>query len=156
MENGDKIREDKLSESTSGKLKCLRDKVAEKGGTLTVTSAWRSQSYQDHLVELVTKHPKLIRLAWLENVEECRPAPYYGAVHPEHVKHQLGHQAAVISKHTDGEAFDANSSGVKLDKLAGECGLYRPLPKPFNQGAIPFTSHTNPKSKKWVDLLPCR
>jgi hypothetical protein len=139
FEAGDTIREDGLSDSMKDKLKCLRDKVAEKGGTLTVNSAWRPQAYQDHLRELSDKHPALIKLAILEQVAECLPAPYYGAVHPDYVKHGLNRNVAKVSNHTSGDAFDASWSGVNnIDKLAGDCGLHRPLPAPKADGGDPI------------------
>ncbi len=137
FENGDNVREDRLSDSMKDKLKCLREKVAEKGGSLTVNSAWRPQAYQDHLRELADKHPALIRLAILEQVKECQPEPYYRAVHPDYVRHGLNRNVAKNSNHTTGEAFDASWSGVNIDELAGECGLHRPLPAPKADGGDP-------------------
>jgi hypothetical protein len=139
FENGDTVREDGLSDSMKDKLKCLRDKVAAKGGSLIVNSAWRPQAYQDHLKELSDKHPALIRLAILEQVAECLPAPYYQAVHPEYLRHGLNRNVAKVSNHTSGDAFDASWSGVaNIDKPAGECGSYRPLPAPKADGGDPI------------------
>jgi hypothetical protein len=153
FENGlTPVREDKLTPEMAANLRCLREKVAAKGGALSVTSAWRPQSYQDHLRELVVKHPKLIELAILQGVEECVPAPYYGAVHPDHVRHGLNRNAARTSPHTTGNAFDANwSNGIDIDALAGECGLFRPMPQPKSDGGDPI--HFEPKPKQNMKTL---
>lgn len=146
------VREDKLTPEMAANLRCLREKVAAKGGALSVTSAWRPQSYQDHLRELVVKHPKLIELAILQGVEECVPAPYYGAVHPDHVRHGPNRNAARTSPHTTGNAFDANwSNGIDIDALAGECGLFRPMPQPKSDGGDPI--HFEPKPKQNMKTL---
>lgn len=140
FENGQPVREDKLTSSMAESLNCLRDAVSNAGGKLTVTSAWRPQSYQDHLREVVVKHPKLIQLAILEDVDECKPAPFYGAVHPEFLKHELNSNAAVVSKHTSGQAFDAtwtSNVNARIDTLAAGCGLRRPKPWPKSNGGDP-------------------
>ena len=45
-----------LTQGTQDALACPRSAVADAGGTLTVTSGYRSQSYQDHLLEVWDKY----------------------------------------------------------------------------------------------------
>jgi hypothetical protein len=150
FETGDPIREDMLSTDMQTNLACLRTAVTGANGTLTVTSAWRPQSYQDHLRELVVKHPKLIQLALMEDVEECLPAPYYLAVHPDFVRHGLNRNAARTSAHTAGQAFDANwstSVNSTIDGFAAQCGLYRLLLQSASRGGDPIHFTVKPKKQ---------
>jgi hypothetical protein len=113
-----------LTAAMQAALSCLRTAVDSVGGTLTLTSAYRSPSYQSHLLEVYKKWNELKKvddpacldlkaqldaeMAWHKIKKTKRPSPSTGP-------------------HTRGVAFDANWSNVAdIDALACPCGLYRP------------------------------
>lgn len=147
-DGSNRVREDKLSESMSTKLNCLRDAVSSAQGALTVTSAWRPQSYQDHLREIADKFKKLRELVEHDHVDECRPAPCLDAIREHRGSHGPGSEVGRTSLHTTGEAFDAVWSRVTdstVDSLASGCQLMRPYPSSFADGGDPV--HFQHKSR---------
>jgi len=62
MENGENVILDKLSAETQTALNCLKDEVAKAKGSVSVTSAYRPQAYQDHLYEIFQKRKKCRKL----------------------------------------------------------------------------------------------
>jgi hypothetical protein len=123
------VREDKLSDSMKDKLNCMRVAVANSGGGLSMNSAWRPQTYQDHLKETVEKWERVDKLWNEEHIIQCKPR--WDEISPHKHLHGLGSAVAKISSHTTGNAFDANWAGVttnQIDQLASSCKLVRPLP----------------------------
>jgi hypothetical protein len=116
------VIEDKLTDSMKTALACLRREVTAAKGTLTVTSAWRPQLYQDHLREIFTKNIALQKIA----NPAC--ADIKKAIKQEFRRHGLQGRVAINSPHTAGKAFDATWSVKDIDGLANKCGLYRPFP----------------------------
>lgn len=116
------VIEDKLTDSMKTALACLRTEVTAAKGTLTVTSAWRPQLYQDHLREVFTKNIALQKIA----NPAC--AEIKKAIKQEFRQHGLQGRVAINSPHTAGKAFDATWSVKDIDGLANKCGLYRPFP----------------------------
>lgn len=118
------VIEDKLTDSMKTKLACLRKEVAAAKGILTVNSAWRPPAYQDHFYEIKTKY----NLLDTKEIPGCSAIKM--AIAAEYQNHGLTGLVGKTSKHSIGEAFDANwSSGIEIDLLAGKCNLYRPWKK---------------------------
>jgi hypothetical protein len=143
FENGDNVREDKLSPSMKTKLQCLKNA----GVGFKLTSAWRPQSYQDHLYEIYTKLIKFDKLA------ENKQLPMVcNSLRTSIDKHAGDHgvanmlpsgkrkSVAILSNHRLGNAFDGkwSASDAKLDAAAKACGLWRPLK--FNNDPPHFES----------------
>ncbi len=130
FENGDTVRTDRLSANTQRNLQCLRNAILlEKSpGSITVTSAWRPQAYQDHLKEIVDK---ISQINSRDNKKILACAPIRSSLEAERSRHGLGTLVGRTSNHTAGNAFDASWSGItnaRIDVLAGQCGLTRPFP----------------------------
>lgn len=128
FENGNNVREDRLSPAMAGALNNLRTAVRRAGGTLNVTSAWRPPEYQGHLREILTKRNTLNADGHSRIYPQC--SGLRATINAESVRHGLGTQVGVRSLHTEGNAFDATWSGINetnLDRLAGEAGLSRPI-----------------------------
>jgi hypothetical protein len=130
FENGDNVRTDRLSANIQRNLQCLRNAIAleRPAGSITVTSAWRPQAYQDHLREIVDKISQI-------NTEGNKKIPACDPIRSdlllEKARHGLGTIVGRTSNHTAGNAFDASWSGIRaarLDALATQCGLTRPFP----------------------------
>ena len=100
--------------------------MAEAGGSLTVTSAFRPQAYQDHFIEVWDK--------WnlLKDSSESECAEIKAAVIVEFNLHGLQETQppARSSFHTAGTAFDAiwTPEELNIDELAGQCNLFRSVP----------------------------
>lgn len=117
------VIEEKLTDSMKTKLACLRKEVAAAKGILTVNSAWRPPAYQDHFYEIKTKF-KALRKNTNPGCSAIKKA-----VLVEYTHHGLNGLVGKTSKHSIGEAFDANwSSAIAIDQLAGKCNLFRPWP----------------------------
>jgi hypothetical protein len=115
-----------LNQATSTGLNCLRTAVTNAGGTFTTTSAYRPQSYQDHLREVAQTRDLL--MGWTE--AEC--AASIASVNTEVARHGRIMIPARVSQHSQGNAFDAAitlPAGTNVDTLATGCGLRRPLPQ---------------------------
>ena len=112
-----------LTQGTQNALSCLQNALQVAGGSLTVTSAYRPQSYQDHLREVWDKWQAIRN----RNDQAC--AQTKQQVQTEWDRHQLAFQPAAVSNHTGGTAFDANWTGsVNIDQLANGCSLSRSVP----------------------------
>lgn len=96
------------------------------GGRFTLRSAFRSQSYQNHLLEVWDKYQTV--KDW--PTTRCRAV--WRNVDKEWKRHRLVIRPAEVSRHSDGRAFDATwgtlNAGVSIDDLARGCNLSRPLP----------------------------
>ena len=115
-----------LSTATQEAYRCLDRAVGENGGKLKIESAYRSQSYQTHLLEVWTKYH--IVVDWPDT--QC--AQVKGNVKVEWDRHHLLARPATVSNHTTRTAFDARwgtlSGDADIDTLARQCNLSRPLP----------------------------
>ena len=114
-----------LTAATQTALTCLQNAVTAAGGTMIVTTTYRSQAYQDHLVEVYDK------------VTGPAPAgPECEAVRQNYASERathfpMGPPARGVSNHTNGTAFDATvtlPAGTSIDTLQAGCNLTRPLP----------------------------
>jgi hypothetical protein len=135
FENGDKVRRDKLSATTEKNLVCLEKAVAleRPAKTIELNSAWRPQSYQDHLREI---YLKMLELDKISNKKNPSCAPIRSAIEAERQGHEIanlrkdGSRKPVGDKsnHTSGNAFDARwtTSDARIDELAKVCNLVRP------------------------------
>jgi hypothetical protein len=108
-------------------LACLVDAVQQEGGTVTVSSAYRTPEYQLHINELWNKWRQLrrIRDPACEDLKET--------VREEIVRHGLSRlriePAGSAGPHTQGAALDLAFGGpVDGPALAQACGLCRPIP----------------------------
>lgn len=121
-----------LTAATSTALTCLQDGVSAKlkalnvaNGGMVVTTTYRSQEYQDHLVEVWDKVNLLN--GWSE--AECDP------VRANHITEKgthfpMGAPARGVSRHTLGTAFDATVTGLSdadITTIATGCNLTRPV-----------------------------
>jgi len=127
--SGSAVNMDGLDSSMRQKMMCMRDEAARDGGTISVSSCYRPQSYQNYLRDI-----------WLRNDLFNRPeGQSYGAecdavriqVRNLFASHGLlpTQPPALVSKHSQGLAIDMSYSkgyGV-LDQLAARCGLRRPF-----------------------------
>jgi len=114
-----------LTADTKTALTCLKNAVEKVGGTLPVTSGYRPQAYQDHLIDVWDKYQMVKN--W--------PAGYCTSVRQpiqtEWNRHGLVTRPAAESDHTNGTAFDSTWSlppGQNIDTLAQGCSLSRPDP----------------------------
>ena len=114
-----------LTQATQTALTCLQSAVSEAGATLYVISGYRSQSYQDHLLEVWVKY-QIVKDWPSDQCSEVRDN-----VQNEWDRHGLAYEPAEISPHTAGNAFDASwttlPQNVSIDTLAASCNLSRPL-----------------------------
>ena len=127
MENGENVILDKLSTETQTALSCLKGEVAKARGSVSVTSAYRPQAYQDHLYEIFQKRKKVQKIA--KKFQQCDALATN--LDNENDKHRLKGKVGKNSKHGKGDAFDANWVGIsddQLDTAAKKCSLYRPFP----------------------------
>ena len=111
-----------LTAGTQTALACLQAAVGQAGGSFSVTSAFRPQSYQDHIREVWDKHPKL------PDLTSPKCAATRQNIQAEWDRHGLAFQPAAHSNHSAGTAFDGSwdlPQGVSIDTLAGQCGLSR-------------------------------
>jgi D-alanyl-D-alanine carboxypeptidase len=130
LENGGPPRVDKLTAAFKQNLSCMQAKAAAAGGTLTVTSAWRPQQYQDHFREIFDKWQQFQSSPGLKNRPECKPT--YDQIVAEKQKHGLQAMVGKTSRHVAGTAFDAIWSNIPdstVDQVASQCGISRPWPK---------------------------
>ena len=114
-----------LTQNTQNSLNCLNDAVSQADGTLTVTSAFRPQSYQNHLREVWNKYQKIKN--W--NSAKCQTVKTN--ILAEERLHDIQYQPAVVSNHSRGTVFDASWSlprGINIDTLARNCNLSRCVP----------------------------
>jgi hypothetical protein len=113
-----------LTQGTQNALACLQTAVSTAGGTLTVTSGYRPQSYQDHLREVWDKWQAI------KNRNDNACAQTKEQVQTEWNRHGIVRQPVAVSNHTGGTAFDAtwNPSSLNIDQLASGCNLSRPEP----------------------------
>ena len=92
----------------------------------SLSSAYRSQAYQDHLREVWDSYQVV------KDWPDDRCAAVQANVEDEWKLHNLAYRPAQSSRHSTGRAFDANwgtlNEGVTIDELAAGCGLSRPVP----------------------------
>lgn len=118
-----------LHVDTRNALACYRAAVSAAGGTLKMTSGYRSPTYQEHL--------RAVWLKWQElkhnKAIDCQTLR--GQVRDEFAFHGLGASQIApargvgerASHHVTGYAFDATVGGLtSYDTIAGTCGLRRP------------------------------
>jgi hypothetical protein len=127
FENGDTVDIEHLQENMRTALDCLNAAATNEHGTITITSAYRPPSYQEHLREVWDKW----RLLRAKREAECQELKE--EIHSEFVRHGLlasQRPAAANGPHTTGAAADITSSlpPDRLQPLAEECELRRPLP----------------------------
>ena len=120
-----------LTDGTQTALTCLRREVGTNGGTLTVTSAYRSPAYQAHIQDVYDKYKGVDGRDGVENWPETRCPDVQRNVRDEWDKHKpFSERPADNSPHSSGTAFDASwgtlNEGVDIDTLAETCGLSRP------------------------------
>jgi hypothetical protein len=110
-----------MTQGTQNALTCLRNAVGAAGGSLTVTSAYRPQPYQDHIREVWDKWQAI------QNRNDAACAQTKAQVQTEWNRHGLRVRPAAVSDHTGGRAFDANFSpgSLNIDQLANGCSLSR-------------------------------
>jgi hypothetical protein len=131
FENGDNVRIDKLDPEIQKKLQCFQSS----GVSLTVTSAWRPQGYQDHFYEIYTK---LILLDKPESKNSSACNSVRNQIQAEANRHGIANllpdgsrkRVAENSNHKNGDAFDASwtVSDSKMTASAKSCGLCHPIP----------------------------
>jgi hypothetical protein len=112
-----------LTQPTRDALACLQQTVQTADGTHNLTSAFRPQSYQDHLYEIASKWQLLE--PWPES--ECGQLRSDVLQHKQF--HNLGPIVARQSNHSAGTAFDMTVTVAgDLDAMACACGLVRDVP----------------------------
>jgi hypothetical protein len=126
FENGNTINTEKLNAGMKTALACLQQSAAARGGSLTVTSAYRPLAYQIHLREVWD------RWSDLRNSRDPDCDMLRSQVETEFKKHglQLTQRPATTSAHTRGEAFDARWTlppGTLIDTISVGCDLKRPF-----------------------------
>lgn len=125
MENGETVIYDGLTTEMLQSVNCFSDEVFNAGGTLTITSAYRPQQYQQHLREVWDKHDIL------ENTSNPACDQLKSEIRAEFQRHRLRYRPAGTSRHTMGTAIDASwnlPTGQSIDALANRCVLSRPVP----------------------------
>lgn len=112
-----------MNQDTQTALTCLQTAVSNASGTLTVTSAYRPQTYQDHLREVWDKWQAI------KNNTQNACQERKTQIQTEWDRHQLAFQPATTSNHTAGNAFDATwtPNTLDIDVLAKACNLSRPV-----------------------------
>ena len=107
-------------------------------GVPVINSAWRPQSYQDHLQAIRDRadqlggvfDPQTGTVNFTNDDPEC--ADLRDEVAAELIDHGLGNNpVASVSDHTRGIAVDVTANlpaGVSVDALANASGLFRPIP----------------------------
>jgi len=113
-----------MTQGTRNALTCLQNAVGAAGGSLSVTSAYRPQSYQDHIRDVWDKWQAI------KDRNDAACAQTKAQVQTEWNRHGLTFQPAAVSNHTSGRAFDANWSPgtLNIDQLANGCSLSRSVP----------------------------
>jgi len=114
-----------LTAATQTALTCLQNAITTAGGTMRVTTTYRSQAYQDHLVEVYDKVTGPVPAG-----PECEAVRQNYA--SEKATHwPMGEPARGVSNHTNGTAFDATitnlPAGTSIDTLQAGCNLTRPV-----------------------------
>ena len=128
FENGDTVNIEGLQPDMREALGCLRTAAAADRGTLTVTSAYRPPTYQEHLREVWDKW-RLLRDMRNAECDELRTQ-----VRNEFTRHGLlssQRPATANGRHTQGAAIDMVSTlpTARFLALANRCHLVRPLPE---------------------------
>lgn len=114
-----------MTAATITAMECLQTAVTAAKGTMHVTTRFRTQPYQDHLVEVWDKvnapaHPEAECAAVRQNYATERATHF-----------PMGAPAREVSNHTTGTAFDATvtlPAGADLTTIQAGCNLTRPLP----------------------------
>lgn len=122
---------DGLTPRTSHALNRFESLVERRGGSITLTSAYRPSSYQQHLRDVWFK--------WMELKDNADPscADLKAQVGDEFTRHQLlvTQYPVTVSDHTLGIGFDAavdlpftrrRRGRISLDRLAHLAGMMRP------------------------------
>jgi hypothetical protein len=128
FENGNTVDTADLTADMQTALDCVEQAVGAAGGTVTVNSAYRPSSYQEHLREVWDKWRLLV------DRREAECADLRTQVQQEFQRHGLllaQRPASPNGPHTQGLAVDMRSS-LPLQQflnLANGCQLYRPLPQ---------------------------
>ena len=131
FENGNPVDTMNLTPTTQAGLGCMRTRVAQLGGSFTLSSGFRPVSYQAHLRE-VWDTWMAIRNRTTPECDELKQS-----VQREFQRHGLlvSQRPAAgnpNAPHARGLAFDAsirNLPGVEtVDTVASHCGMYRPWP----------------------------
>lgn len=128
---GKTVWREKLVPALQTAEQCLNGKVVVGGGVYRLTSAFRTEWYQQHLREVWDKFDAL------QNNQQPECAPIKASVVAEFQKHALRFKpAGVVPRHTTGEAIDikwqpafTGLTEAILLQFADECGLYRRVPK---------------------------
>ena len=123
----DPVDETRLTQYMQSKLGCLRNAVQQAGGTIQITSAWRSQAYQLHLYETRARWKALM----------TNRDPLCATLKQEALNHMLQHGldttlkrpvAKTAGHHPLGIAIDATwTAGIDIDALAAGCEMRRPF-----------------------------
>jgi hypothetical protein len=123
--DGPPVGNDGMHAETVTAMNCLQTAVQAAGGNMHVTTRYRPQAYQDHLVEVWDKvnapaHPEPECAAVMQN---------YAAERATHFP--MGAPARGVSNHTNGTAFDATITNLPadttIDTLQAGCNLTRPV-----------------------------
>lgn len=131
MENGERVIYENLTEDFSLSSVCFLSAVTEAGGTYDISSLYRPQEYQQHLIEVWDRYRDIMRGDSDLNTPEC------SALRNEIIAEYQGHglqdtqRPVTNSAHTRGTAMDVTTTlpaGYDVDTLANNCGLYRPSP----------------------------
>lgn len=114
-----------MTADTVTAMNCLQTAVTTAGGTMHVTTRFRSQAYQDHLVDVWDKVT-----APAPTGPECETVrANYATERATHFP--MGAPARGVSNHTNGTAFDATvtlPAGQDINTIQAGCNLTRPVP----------------------------
>jgi hypothetical protein len=133
FEAGAPVQTDGLTPQTFVALDRFQDLVSTVGGSLTLTSAYRPATYQEHLQQVWDKWMLDLRSNYEPECETLK-----AQVREEFDRHELleSQRPVSISDHTRGLSFDAvvqlprraklNRRRVSLDSLARMSGIMRP------------------------------
>jgi len=113
-----------MTADTITAMACLQNAVTAAGGMMHVTTRFRTQAYQDHLVEV-----------WDKVNAPAHPGAECAAVRQNYATERLTHfpmgePARGVSNHTNGTAFDATvtlPAGANLTTIEAGCNLTRPV-----------------------------
>jgi hypothetical protein len=117
-----------MNQGTQDALTCFQREVTNAGGTIVVTSAFRPQSYQDHLRDVWLRYQEYVA-ADAEGYTEPECDEIIQEIEEEWRRHRIVAEPVRVSNHTAGNAFDADVDlppGEDRDDLADRCGLNRP------------------------------
>jgi hypothetical protein len=114
-----------MTAATVTAMDCLQTAVTTAGGTMHVTTRFRSQAYQDHLVDV-----------WDKCTAPAPAGPQCEAVRTNYATERathfpMGAPARGVSNHTNGTAFDATvtlPAGQNINTIQAGCNLTRPVP----------------------------